>query len=335
MNEYSPDVKSTFAKIGVIFSVFSIVSIVVQYLTVNLIAWIAPEFMTIDTEVVISSVCLYIIGLIVLCVGFRKNRLKISKPAKHSMKFLDFCKAFCMCYALLIISNIIGLLITSVIGMIKGSPVINPIEAMAMEISLPVMFIVTVIAAPVFEELFFRKFFIDRTLHFGEVPSILLSGFMFGMFHGNLSQFPYAFTIGVFFAYLYIRTGRLIYPVLLHAIINFLGSVASVTLLKEMDSLNSIQFALIGTEEEILNSVLSMVADQGFLMLVLYEAAVLIVVVIGLVLWILEWKKIRFVMQNEEMSKGNRLVAVMGNYGMITFCIIWIIMIIFSIIKIN
>ena len=330
MNEYSPDVKSTFTKIGVLFSIFSIVSIVVQYLAVNLIAWIAPEFLTIDMEVVISSVCLYVIGLIVLSVGFRKNQLKISKPLKHSMKFLDFCKAFCMCYALLILSNIVGLLITSVIGMIKGSPVINPIEAMAMEMSMPVMFLVTVIAAPIFEELFFRKFFIDRTLHFGEVPAMLLSGFMFGMFHGNLSQFPYAFTIGVFFAYLYIRTGKLIYPIMLHAIINFLGSVASVTLLKEMDSFNSIQFTVTGTEEEILNSVLTMVSDKGFIILVLYEIAVLIVVVIGLTLWILQWKKIRFEVQKEEMSKGNRLVAVMGNYGMITFCIIWIVMIIIS-----
>lgn len=85
--------------------------------------------------------------------------------------------------------------------------------------------LIAVIMAPIVEELFFRKLMMDRLLGFGEIPAILFSGLAFGLFHGNFSQFFYAFGMGLLFAYVYARTGRVTYTIACHMIINLMGVV--------------------------------------------------------------------------------------------------------------
>ena len=86
----------------------------------------------------------------------------------------------------------------------------------------------------IFEELLFRKFMIDRTLRHGEFLSCALSGIMFGIWHGNFQQFFFAFFLGVLFAFVYIRTGRIIYTMILHASLNLITSSVTVELLAEL-----------------------------------------------------------------------------------------------------
>ena len=330
MNDLNPHVKYTFSRIGIIYSIFSVAATLIQILVLNISQFFIPDRMSLNLQIIESSASLYIVGMLVLCIGFSGDKFKISKPDKHAMKPRAFFKGFCMCYALLIISNLIGNVITTVIGIIKGSPVINPVETMALEMSLPVMFLFTVVCAPIFEEWFFRKLIIDRTLHFGEVPSMLLSGFMFGLFHGNLSQFPYAFTIGIFFAYLYIRTGRLLYPILMHAIVNFLGSIAGVVVLKAVDYDVLLNMSVAGSEAEMMNALITMFTDKGFLVLLIYEVLVVSLVIMGLIFWILDFKKFKFEVQDEELSKGNRFAMIMFNPGMIAYVVIWMLMILIN-----
>ena len=95
--------------------------------------------------------------------------------------------------------------------------------------------IITVGIMPaIFEELLFRKFLIDRTLRHGEFISCAMSGIMFGLWHGNFQQFFFAFFLGVLFAFVYIRTGRIIYTMILHASLNLITSSITVELIAEM-----------------------------------------------------------------------------------------------------
>ena len=57
---------------------------------------------------------------------------------------------------------------------------------------------------------------------------------IFGLCHGNFYQFFYAFGIGLVFGYIYTRTGRIRYTIVLHMIINFLGSVAAIYIQNSM-----------------------------------------------------------------------------------------------------
>ncbi len=85
-------------------------------------------------------------------------------------------------------------------------------------------FIFVVIIAPIGEEFIFRKLIIDRTLVFGERFAILYSALAFGMFHANIAQTLYATAIGLVLGYVYVKSGKLVYSIILHLIINLLGS---------------------------------------------------------------------------------------------------------------
>jgi hypothetical protein len=87
-----------------------------------------------------------------------------------------------------------------------------------------------VILTPIMEELLCRKILLTRLLPFGEIPAILLSSIVFALLHGNLFQFLYAFGIGLLFAWIYLRTGRLGYCMLLHGILNAVGSLGPLLL---------------------------------------------------------------------------------------------------------
>ena len=99
-------------------------------------------------------------------------------------------------------------------------------------ISVKLLAVFAVILAPLVEELVFRKLLCDRMRRYGDKIAVLVSGIAFGLYHGNLYQFFYAAAIGIFFAFLYCRTGRVSYTILLHMLVNFVGSVIPLTVME-------------------------------------------------------------------------------------------------------
>ena len=323
--------KKAFSGVGLVYTLLS-VSITALQLAISAAGLIFPDQMEVlndvNVQILINSVILYVIGFLVLKLGLDKQNLSCTKLEKHSMSVGEILKAFCMCYAVLLASNIIGTMITTYIGVLKGSPVINPIEEIVTQMSMPVMIVFTVICAPIFEELFFRKFLIDRVVKYGELPAALLSGFMFGLFHGNLSQFPYAFTIGIFFGMIYIRTGKILYPIILHAMINFFGSVVSVMVMNSfsIDLLNTLSRADLSIAE-----ILTPENMMGLAVLLLFELTIFVLVIIGIILWIFHWKKICFFTREQDVPRGERFKTALGNPGMISYMVFWAAMIVYSI----
>ncbi len=332
MNEIKIIAGKSFSAMGLVYTAMSVVVTVLQYAVLWLLSKVlGTELFTTNVQIITSSTILYVVGFLILNYGMKKQGLRPVKLEKYSMSVGDLLKAFCMCYAVLIVSNMIGLLLTNMIGMLKGSPVVNPVETLAAELSLPILFIFTVICAPIFEELFFRKFVIDRMVSYGELPAVLVSGFMFGLFHGNLSQFPYAFTIGIFFGFLYVRTGHIIYPMLLHAMVNFFGSVAATFVVNGMDQgmMNSILSATAETD------IFSLITAEGIMSLVallVYELVIMILVIVGIILWILNIKRFVFFSREMDIPRGSRFMTVLGNPGMLAYTLGWLGMIIFSLI---
>ncbi len=88
--------------------------------------------------------------------------------------------------------------------------------------------IYTVIGAPLFEELACRKLLLDKLHVYGEVPAAFFSAIIFALLHSNSTQFVLAFTVGLAFAVVYMRTGNILYTMSFHAIINFTASIASI-----------------------------------------------------------------------------------------------------------
>lgn len=143
-------------------------------------------------------------------------------PEKHSLSVGSFFALVCISYACMVVGNMVGMGVNVLVS--PGSVDLVAQLATASGFT-PLTVVAFVVLAPVFEELIFRKLLVDRVLPYGEWPAILLSGITFGLYHGNLTQFFYAALLGMVLAYVYIRTGNVLYTMGLHACVNFLGGV--------------------------------------------------------------------------------------------------------------
>jgi membrane protease YdiL (CAAX protease family) len=109
----------------------------------------------------------------------------------------------------------------------EGNPLpIGPDENIAL---MAVLGAAVVLVAPLSEELFFRAL-VFRGLrgYWRLLPSLAVSGVLFGAFHGNISVFlPFAF-IGALFAWGYEESDSLWIPIAAHALVNGLSFALSV-----------------------------------------------------------------------------------------------------------
>ena len=159
------------------------------------------------------------------------------------------------------------------------------------------------VCAPLGEELLFRKFLIDRTRRYGDLPSILLSGLLFGLFHGNLFQFFYAAAVGMILAYVYTRTGRYLWCAAMHAIINLMGSIV-------IPALASLLPADLVTFETPIQPLI-------LLFVLLWQYGMLIAG--GILLWVL-FPRRKLSRGSVPLYRENAASLVLGNSGMIAAC---------------
>ncbi len=186
----------------------------------------------------IESVLSYVILLISDGIGtltlFLLTKKSHSAPEKKNMKFGYWFVAFMCCFGIGGVGSVIGSII-NVLLVIPGGICGGLVRALGF-LSAPgptnvvdnllyaddswiylIFGVITVgIVAPIFEELIFRKIFIDSTSKYGFAASVLLSALAFGIFHGNFVQFFYATGLGILFGYIYAATGKLRYTIFLH-----------------------------------------------------------------------------------------------------------------------
>lgn len=240
---------------------------------------------------------------------------------KHNMKPTQLLGAFAISYALMYLSNLAGQFFTNIIGIIKGSPVDDAIADLVSELNPLTAFFVMVLLAPALEEWIFRKLLVDRTIRYGEGTAIFLSGLMFGLFHGNLNQFVYTFLVGAFWAFIYVKTGRLRYTIHLHMALNFMGSVGSLFFLDAISTLEGGSSAMNG-----FHFLLGMLLPLAIV--IPYLIVVFGLVISGIVLLVTNWKRFRLIPAELFIPKEKRFSVIFLNAGMILYVLFWIIQII-------
>ena len=152
---------------------------------------------------------------------------------------------FAAMYTASILMNVIGVYLSNLFPA-HGSQQLTAISSMVRSGTASGI-LIPVFIGPVLEELLFRKLLIDRTRRFGEKTAIVLTALCFGLYHGNLNQFMYAFTVGLFLAYVYCRTNRILYTILMHIFLNGLSSMLLVIAPASGQTANhSVEFILIG-----------------------------------------------------------------------------------------
>ena len=75
---------------------------------------------------------------------------------------------------------------------------------------------VTALLPALVEELVFRGYFLEALRPFGDRRALWMSALLFGLIHGNMAQIPFAFILGLVFAYAAMQSGSLLLPMLIH-----------------------------------------------------------------------------------------------------------------------
>ena len=160
--------------------------------------------------------------------------MKTSEAKKSKLKISEFLSLFLISQVAILAGSIIGETVNDFFTIFKGETVTNPLDSMISGSPVWIVLIFTVILAPIFEELIFRKLIIDRLSRFGSGLAITVSAIAFGLFHGNFYQLFYAVALGFILGYMYEKTKDVRYPIILHALINFLGSVVAMLIGERM-----------------------------------------------------------------------------------------------------
>ncbi len=311
--------KKTFTGTGWKYSVFVIAATVFQVVLATIGGMIgekvtqAPWF-----SWSLIAIPIYFIAFpILILISGKKG---VAKPKSQSIGFGKFVKYIFIGAGCCGVGNVIGLIVQFAIilpfGVDAGSS--NALANLMID-SQPFYRILTVgVLAPIFEELIFRKFLIDRIGKYGEKTAIVASGLMFGLFHGNFQQFFFATMLGMFWAYIYLKTGKVWYTMLLHAIINLSTSVITVFLLQRIDYDEISRFSNISPKTMTPEMVTAMLPTMiyGLWMMFLIGCCIL-----GVILFLCSLKKIKIEKRENDLPKKSGKYA-FANWGMILFYVL-------------
>lgn len=309
--------KQCFSRIGMAYFVMTAITIGLQLVGGVVLVLAAPEAGVGSWQFWAASFIPMYCVAVPACIAMMR-RVPSRAPETHRLGCGRFWVCLLMCIGIMYTGNLIGVCLMNLVGALRGAPVDSSLDLMLENSSLFMNFLVTVLLAPAIEELLFRKLLIDRTRQFGEGLAVVLSGVLFGLFHGNFYQFFYACGLGFLLAYLYVRTGRLRYPVALHMIINFMGAVIAPLVLRVTERLDLEDPA----------AVLQVLPQM--LWVSLYGFAILGSAVAGVVLVIVNIKKFRVGAGECPLPRGHRFGTVFGNVGMILFLVSIVCMFVFN-----
>ena len=321
------DTKRHFSKLGLMFLLGTLMIYGVQIGASAIANAVDPELMNSTAyALLITMIPMYAIAMPLMALLIRT--VPAVSPEKKKMTAGRWILTFLMCYGGTYVSNYVGIILTQVIGAIKGSPVSNNMVEVATSSNILVNFFIMVICAPIAEELLFRKLLIDRTVKYGEATAILFSGLMFGLFHGNLNQFVYAFELALFFGFIYVKTGNIRYTILLHMLVNFLGSVVGVIILNWLGD----EFINALSDTSLLMTY-AMDNMPKIMTYFIYIILLLGIAIAGIVLLIVNAKKIHFQPGEVTIPKGKRFSTTVVNVGMGFYFLFWIFTIIFQLLQ--
>lgn len=319
-----------FSKLGGMYLLGTIVTVVLQTAVAIVVMYLFPQWTVGDTGLLVSMLPMYLIGMPVLILLVRT--VPAEKVERRRIRAGHFVIAVIMAFGAVYLTNIIGNIITAVIGVLKGSAVQNQLADVTESVSLGAIAFWMVLCAPIMEEYVFRKLIVDRTVRYGEGAAVLLSGLMFGLFHGNLNQFVYAFVLGMLLAFLYVKTGNLKITIAIHMLINLMGGLVTSALTRMIDLDEYMNIAadmdLAAMMEYISENMAGLLA-YGALMIFMFGT-----LIAGLVLFIvsLAKKKFSFAKGQAAIPKGKRFRTIFLNAGMSLYVVFWIAMIIYSLV---
>ena len=263
-----------------------------------LISWIWAIF--IRNKLNLTSIQNTIIGIIVLYViGLCLFKLIIKNIPNYKIeKGKISLKELVLCFLLQFSSILVMSVLTVILSKITGNEIGGEIDALT-----PLMLFQLLIFNPIIEEYVFRKLFADKLLKHGELLFMLTSSFCFSIVHGvslGIPQILYTFILGMIWSYVYIKSGNLLVPIILHSLSNLFGSV----IIQSLQSVSQIAVSI-------------------------YSMCIMLMGIVGIILFFSNKKKIKIDNDNKLITKL-ALKDIFFNKGILFYISITITMFIFK-----
>ena len=272
-----------------------------------------------------NAVIQYLIAFPVLCLVVLK--IPAHKPASQRTDRSTFIKYMLIGIFIMYVGSVISTNILTFLQLLMGDATENPVSTMMESSDWYINLLIVGIIGPIVEEIIFRKLLIDRLSPFGDVVAILFPSLIFGLIHGNLHQLFYAFALGAVFSYIYLKTGKIIYSTILHMFINiFCGVLPS--LIFSMPGCDAIMDLLNYPTANIEVIIQTLAANfLPFILFMLYESAMIAMQITGLVLFIINVRRIRLNKGNVQLPKGRGADVIFFNAGSIALIVVCVILI--------
>lgn len=305
-----------FAFMGVAFAA-QLVLIVITIL-VGLVGGLDVDFDNQTVQIVISAISMYGVAFPVAALLMRLIP-KQGRPGGETWSAIQLAACLVICIGI----GFVGILLSQFVDVVfpSGGDGVQP-EDMMTGAGMLLNIAMVVFAAPVVEEMLYRKMLIDRIAAYGDGVSVVVSGLLFGLAHGNFSQFFYAFGLGALFAYVYIKTGHIGYTIGFHMFFNLIGGVFTVELNKGLMEVRD-PAGMVARLEQLfgvdLGPVVPLVCSA---LLTVYLVMSVVCAVGGLVILISRRKEIVFRPGEKPMVWGRRFSAVVLNPGVILYLLL-------------
>ena len=305
--------KRIFSKLGFAFLAYLLTSQLVSIGAGYAIGMLAPQlFNNREFVLILSAAIQYIVAFPIFYLCMRS--IPQQAPAISSkIGFKRLWKFLVVSMLFMYVGSYISSFLMARIELILGRTPENSVDTILDSTNIIVSILIVGIIGPIFEELMFRKLIIDRLNPYGEVVAILLPSVIFGLFHGNLYQFFYAFLIGVVFSYIYLKTGKIIYTMGLHIFINmFCGILPSIVYsIFDYEEFMTVLSTGAITQEYIMANLIPLFLYST------YTSGFLAMVGIGIFVFIRNIKNIRINKGAVRFPKGTAADVILFNVGTI------------------
>ena len=225
------DTKKYYSRIGFFFFILAAtafaISLIASIVMNMYFPWIHNNEIVLSlVDYGISFIGIYLIATPLAAIALKP--LPRVAPLKEKMKFKHFFGALCICFSFTLTGVYFSNFLENLINNLMGKEISNPVSETLSTGGMLINAVFMGILFPILEEFLFRKLLCNKLLPLGEKQAIIISAVVFGFIHGNIFQFVYAFLVGLVLGYIYVKTGRLIYSIILHCSLNlFLGVFAT------------------------------------------------------------------------------------------------------------
>ena len=160
-----------------------------------------------------------IFGLFILIGRGQKGFMKSQVLAeRRPMKPLSFFKILCVFLSVQFVSYFYNMIMEALLNSM-GYSMYRYKELMQTDSDSLTMYLYMAISAPITEEILFRGLIMRTMRPYGRKFAIFTSAFLFGIFHGDWTQIPFAFTVGLILGYVAMEH-HILWAMLLHMINN-------------------------------------------------------------------------------------------------------------------